>query len=202
MSFYSLWPSNILIEDNFLPEVEFQKVKNFIMHKLNEEGLTVVNFNSHQLPSDLYSLQKSIYAIFQIYCQKSQENSEMFDLEIFQAHQVLRYDQNTADEYIMHTHHDQAEGGYFALTFCLNVSETTSFDHVGGELAIYKNCSSANYPDGIVYIKPRKNRIVIFPGFLLHSVRPYFGLEPRVTIAILFNKTRGQIQKMKISILD
>lgn len=203
MSFHSLWPTHIQIEDNFLPETEFLKLKSFMFSEFKKQNkFPLINFDQERLPQEVQIFNRSLFSVFELYCQQAKENSNQFSLGNFQVHQVTKYNEALSHEHIMHTHHDQAEGGYFAITYYLNVADLANGEYLGGELAIYKNATSADYPDGIVYIKPKENRLVIFPAFLNHVVRPYFSDNPRMTIAILMNKSGSYNQNKKIKTLD
>lgn len=203
MSFYSLWPTNIQIEDNFLPDSEFLKIKEFMYAEFKrQKKFPLINFDQDRLPPEVEVFKRCLLSVFEIYCQNGNENSSQFSLGNFQVHQVTKYNEALSHEHIMHTHHDQAEGGYYAITYYLNVADPSDVEYLGGELAIYKNATSADYPDGIVYVKPKENRLVIFPAFLNHVVRPYFSDNPRMTIAILMNKSGNYNQNKRIRVLE
>ena len=48
----------------------------------------------------------------------------------------------------------------------------------------YKNLTFAEYPNNAVNILPKQNRLIIFPGFLTHRVKPYFGEKPRTSLVL------------------
>tara|TARA_B110001454_G_scaffold16145_2_gene14640 strand:+ start:52372 stop:52983 length:612 start_codon:yes stop_codon:yes gene_type:complete len=203
MAFHTLWPTHIQIEDNVLPDIEFAKLKNFMFEEFKrQKKFPMINFDHDRLPTEVDLFRRFLLSAFTNYCQNAGEDSSQFEIIHFQVHQVLHYGETMADEYITHTHHDQAEGGYFAITFYLNIDEPKDDRYLGGELAVYKNSTATDYPNGIVYVKPKENRLAIFPAFLSHVVRPYFGDQPRMTIAVLMTKARHFHQNKKIRILD
>ena len=42
----------------------------------------------------------------------------------------------------------------------------------------------AEYPNNAINILSKQNRFIIFPGFLTHRVKPYFGEKPRTSIVL------------------
>jgi Rps23 Pro-64 3,4-dihydroxylase Tpa1-like proline 4-hydroxylase len=108
-------------------------------------------------------------------------DADAIELCNFQLSCLPKYDQSMALENFYEPHDDIAER-YWAVTIVYCSSEYTDDNWVGGELALYKNTTYINYPDNIINIKPYRNRMVMFPGYYIHRIKPYFGNLPRQSI--------------------
>lgn len=201
MPIHTLWPTNILIEDNFLPSTEHLAIKKYLFDQYaTRNQYPLLEFSHTNPPQELKLFTSMLLAHITTYILADGNDPAMFELNNFQTHSIGRYNEQLANEHIMEPHHDLAESGYYAMLYYVNVEERKD-EYVGGTLAIYKNVTSVEYPDGILHITPRENRLVIFPASLVHRVKPYFSDNPRMTIATLMRKERSHNQNQIIPTL-
>lgn len=190
-----------MIEDSFLPADEHSRVKEYVMEQHRTRNkYPLCDYNHLNPPAELKTLTSMILASATQYIIADGQDPALFEMNHFQTHSVGRYNEQLADEYIMEPHHDLAEAGYYAMLYYVNVEERKD-EYVGGTLAIYKNTTSVEYPEGIIHVTPKENRFVMFPASLVHRIKPYFSDNPRVTIATLMRKERNYHQNLKIPTL-
>ncbi|MDY7580034.1 TIGR02466 family protein [Herbaspirillum sp. RTI4] len=93
-------------------------------------------------------------------------------------------------------------GAFWSAVYWVDDGGHEASPEVGGELDFYdprgllpatyapslrfriEGCLSAGYTQTA---SPRTGRIVVFPSWLLHSVRPYNGTQPRISVALNFS---------------
>lgn len=199
----ALWPTHVMVQDNLLSPEMHQALKEFLFSEFErQQSYPLINFQHKNLPPELQLFSAMMHAAFHEYCVAAGMDITQFDLDNFQVHSVPAYNRKMSNEHIMEPHHDIGEGGYTAIVYYVNFDETDSEDHfVGGELALYKELSSMEYPDGIVHVQPKENRMAMFPARIVHRVKPYFGNVPRMTIATLMKKERNYNQNKIIPVL-
>jgi Rps23 Pro-64 3,4-dihydroxylase Tpa1-like proline 4-hydroxylase len=200
MTIHTLWPTQVLVEENFLPTQEHEKIRNFMYSEFKRQGtFPLVNFDHVNVPDELKFFVTYMTMAFHTYCVEANLPLEEFDLTNIQAHSIPKYNKQLSHEHIMEPHHDIGEGAYLAVVYYVDFDENETDHHfVGGELAIYRELSSMDYPDGIVHVKPKENKIAMFPARLVHRLKPYFGDKPRITIACLYSKERNEVQNKTI----
>lgn len=203
MTILQLWPTSVLIKESLLPNNEHLKLREFIMKEFIRQGtFPLINFDHKRLPEELNIFNTFMNAAFHEYCLESGMDVEQFVLGNFQVHSVPKYNKKMSHEHIMEPHHDLGEGAYTAVVFYIDFDETETEEHfVGGELTLYKELSSMEYPDGIIHIQPKENKLAMFPARIVHRVKPYFGDKPRITIAALYNKEGSYVQNKIIKTL-
>lgn len=203
MTILALWPTHVMVQDDFLPDGEHEKLKQFLLSEFARQNkYPLINFQHKNLPAELRPFSAMMHAAFHEYCIAAGLDLSQFDLDNFQVHSVPQYNRSMSNEHIMEPHHDLGEGGFTAIVYYVTFDETDSDEHfVGGELALYKELSSMEYPDGIMHIKPKENRLAMFPARIVHRVKPYFGNIPRMTVATLMKKERNYNQNMIIPVL-
>lgn len=196
MTIHTLWPTFVLAEENFLPDHEYVKIRDYISSEFKrQKTFPLINFDHVNIPQELRFFVTCMNTAFYNYCVEAKLPLEEFDLSNIQAHSIPKYNRQMSHEHIMEPHHDIGEGAYLAVVYYVEFDETESEEHfVGGELAIYRELSSMDYPDGIIHVKPRENKLAMFPARLVHRLKPYFGNKNRVTIACLYSKERNEVQ--------
>ena len=128
------------------------------------------------------------------YCLSNNIDYNNIELSNFQKGRLKKYDKSSVTNHLYEPHHDMVEGAFISAIYYIESDYRPAkvrmhTDHipekwVGGELTIYKNLTFAEYPNNAVNIKPVSNRLIIFPGFLVHRVKPYFGENPRTSLVL------------------
>lgn len=195
MTIHTLWPTHIMIEDDFMPPEQHDAIKSYLYSEYKRRNqYPLLEFNHESLPVEFTAFAAMMNNACTSYALHCGEDPSMFELNNFQTHMIGSYNEKLANEHIMEPHHDMMEGGYYAILYYVDIDPPCSDPYVGGTLTIYKTLTSMDYPSGIVHIDPKPNRFVIFPAHLVHRVKPYFGTTPRLTIATLMRKERSYNQ--------
>jgi Rps23 Pro-64 3,4-dihydroxylase Tpa1-like proline 4-hydroxylase len=187
----TLWSSNIQIIDNFVED-------NTLCDTLKRESLiskTVEGQNN----SNLSDAQKEIYFMVNItfinYCIKCQIDYNTLKLSNLQKGCLYKYDESMVSNHLYEPHHDMVEQSYITAIYYVDSSYKEK-EWCGGELTIYKHLTFVDYPENIINVLPKPNRLIIFPGFLTHRVKPYFGDKPRSSLVFgwrVENKTSNTV---------
>jgi len=117
------------------------------------------------------------------YCLSNNIDYNNLELSNFQKGRLKKYDKSSVTNHLYEPHHDQVEGAFISAIYYIE-SDYTPEKWVGGELSIYKNLTFAEYPNNTINIEPVPNRLIMFPGFLVHRVKPYFGENPRTSLVL------------------
>lgn len=170
----------IYVYDNYIDDIN-------LIEALKKESLidkTIVGQDS------LSENQKKLYEIVNVtiinYCVKNNIDFNSLNFDNLQKGCLKKYDKNMVYNHLYEPHHDMVERSYITAIYYID----SSFDNVnwvGGELTIYKNLTFAEYPSNTITVLPKQNRLIIFPGFLVHRVKPYFGEKPRTTLVFGWN---------------
>jgi hypothetical protein len=170
---------NISIYDNFIDDEE-------VINQLKTESFQskIVSGENHYNLTDaqnvVYQMAKNAVMI---YCLENGIEYPNLEFNNFQKGYLKKYDQSMVNAHLYEPHHDIAEGGYITALYYVD-SDYSEDRWVGGELAIYEKLSFVDYPGNTINVLPKPNRLVIFPGFLVHRVKPYFGEKPRTSIVM------------------
>lgn len=192
-----LWPTRGLVEDNWYPSgkhVDLASCVPFMF--LTSTKFCNIPAKDVLHPDVLLDFKCMIYAEFAQYLVGTPYDANDFSLDTLQLHSVPTYNKQMASEYILEPHTDTSSGGFFAVMYYIDLDMTT--EYVGGELALYSNLNPVDYPHNVIHITPVPNRLVIFPGGLIHRVKPYFGKTPRYSLAAVFHRTGGDLSNQQI----
>jgi hypothetical protein len=139
---------------------------------------------------DIFNLtnpQKKFYEIASKlvinYCFQNNINFDNLKLSNFQKGNLQKYDHSKVSNHLYEPHHDMVESSFITAIYYID-SDYNDKTWTGGELTIYKNLTFAEYPNNAINILSKQNRFIIFPGFLTHRVKPYFGEKPRTSIVL------------------
>lgn len=200
MTILKLWPTCVLIKENLLDTEDIVQLRAYIMKEFELKGNRIlINFDHSNMPKEFGVFKAYMMASFYEYCNEADLDPSQFDLGNVQCHSVPKYNKKMSHEHIMEPHHDLGEGAYVAMVYYLDFDENETEEHfVGGELTLYRELSSMDYPEGIVHIQPKENKLAMFPARIVHRIKPYFGDKPRITIATLFNRERSHNQDKTI----
>lgn len=171
--------SSIYIYDNFIDDKS-------LVDQLKVESIQDKTVNG-QDTFHLTEAQKTIYemakAVVYSYCFENGIDFTQINFNNFQKGMLRKYDESMVTNHLYEPHHDIAEGGYITALYYVD-SDYSPEKWVGGELAIYEKLSFVDYPGNTVNILPIPNRLIVFPGFYIHRVKPYFGDKPRTSIVM------------------
>lgn len=173
----NLWPVNIQVIDNFVSDIN-------LIEQLKKEALipkTVEGQNRTGLTDGQRSLYSMVNTTVINYCIESDIEFNSLKFGNLQKGCLYRYDQSMVSNHLYEPHHDIAEGAYVTAIYYVD-SSWREDTWVGGELCLYKHMTFVDYPENTVNILPKQNRLIIFPGFVTHRVKPYFGDKPRTSL--------------------
>lgn len=198
---FNLWPSPIHVIDDFLDNEELRET-------LKKEAIMKEDDSSMYIGQDLSELTdaqnlllKMVSPVLNNYCAENDINFANLELRDLQLGCIYKYDQSTSNSRHWEPHDDQVENGYLTAIYYIN--SDYSEDHwVGGELTIYKRLTYQDHYSNTINILPKNNRLLIFPGYLIHRVKSYFGDNPRTTVVILFGleEDEGLSEKQAITV--
>lgn len=172
-----LWSTNVTIIDDFVQEEG-------LVSTLKQEALipkTVEGQNKQSLSLAQMQVKAMVNTAVINYC--IQNDIEYSNLEFgnLQRGCLYKYDESMVSNHLYEPHHDMVEGAYITALYYVD-SAWSEDKWVGGELCLYKHLTFADYPENILNILPKPNRLIIFPGFVTHRVKPYFGDKPRTSL--------------------
>ncbi len=174
---FNLWTTQVEVIDNFVSDLS-------LYEKLKEEsviGKTIEGQDTHSMTVAQSELSKLVIAVVMNYCIENNIDYDNLNLNDLQKGCLYKYDQSKVGNHLYEPHHDMAEGGYVTAIYYVDSSYVEG-KWVGGELTIYKHLTFADYPQNSINILPKQNRLIIFPGFCVHRVKPYFGDKPRTSL--------------------
>lgn len=184
---FNLWATDVHVIDNF---VENTKVYN----QLKDESLiekTIEGQDTYSMTSAQDELCKLVSMVVMNYCLENNIDYDNLNLNDLQKGCLYKYDQSKVGNHLYEPHHDIAEGSYITAIYYIDSSYEAD-KWVGGELTIYKHLTFADYPQNSINILPKQNRLIIFPGFCVHRVKPYFGDIPRTSLVFGWSVKDGQ----------
>jgi hypothetical protein len=188
-----LWHTDISVIDDFIDDSNLHS-------KLKEEAgiqKTVEGQNEHKLTDAQKSILDMVNAMVINYCVENGIDYDSLEFSNLQKGCLHKYDESMVTNHLYEPHHDMVEQSYITAIYYIDSSYNED-KWVGGELAIYKQLTFADYPENTVNILPKQNRLIIFPGFLVHRVKPYFGDIPRTSLVFGWKVTDPQKLKALI----
>ena len=174
---FELWKTSIYVLDDFLSDkatIEELKKDSFIT-------TTIQGQNEYDLNDSQKTLFEQVKLTIITYCAENNIDYSSLKINDIQKGCLYKYDETMVHNHLYEPHHDIAEQGYITAIYYID-SSYNSDQWVGGELAIYKHLTFADYPKNTINILPKSNRLIVFPGFLHHRVKPYFGEKPRTSM--------------------
>lgn len=184
---FNLWTSAIHVVDNFVTSKS-------LYEELKVESLiskTIEGQDTHRMTTAQDELCKLVSMVVMNYCLENNIDYNNLDLNDLQKGCLYKYDQSKVGNHLYEPHHDIAEGGYVTAIYYVDSSYTEGV-WVGGELTIYKHLTFADYPQNSINILPKQNRLIVFPGYCVHRVKPYFGDKPRTSLVFGWSVKDGK----------
>jgi hypothetical protein len=179
---FNLWSTNIVIIDNFIEDI-------ILCETLKEESLivkTVQGQNIAGLTSSQYQVECMVKSIVINYCTDNNIDYSSLKFGNLQKGCLHKYDESMVSNHLYEPHNDMVEGSFITAIYYVDSAYEESH-WCGGELTLYKHLTFADYPQNIINILPKPNRLIIFPGFTTHRVKPYFGDKPRTSLVFGWN---------------
>lgn len=173
----NLWSTPVTIIDNFVSDQT-------VLSQLQAESLiesTIEGQDTFNLSAAQKTLLNMVNAILADYCLKNEIDYQNLKLSNLQKGFLYRYDQSSVTQHLYEPHHDMVEQSIISALYYIN-SDYDGINWCGGELCLYRELTFADYPNNTLNILPKPNRLVVFPGFTVHRVKPYFGANPRTSL--------------------
>ena len=170
----------LLIEDNIFDPTLITEISNYITESFKSHNGCYLSTE----PKNFKLLDKVLpilNALLYIYCEAKGVDADRLHLYNFQMSSLKAYCKELMNENLYEPHDDIAEKFFVAAIVYID-SEYTDDNWTGGELTLYKNTTYLDYPNNITNIRPLRNRIVFFPGYYVHRVKPYVGKNPRQVV--------------------
>lgn len=173
----SLWSVNIQVIDNFVEDANLYEA-------LKQESIinkTVQGQNTFGLTDAQQTISSMVNSALINYCLETNIDYNTLEMTNLQKGCLYKYDEKMVSNHLYEPHHDIAENAFVSAIYYID-SGWSEDKWVGGELTLYKHMTFVDYPENIVNILPKQNRLIIFPGFITHRVKPYFGDKPRTSL--------------------
>jgi hypothetical protein len=174
---FELWKTTVYVIDDFLIDED-------IITQLKEESFidtTIQGQNEYGFTYAQKHLFEKVKQVAITYCAENEIDFNSLALNDVQKGCLYKYDEKMVHNHLYEPHHDMVEQGFVTAIYYVD-SAYTDDKWIGGELAIYKHLTFADYPNNTINILPKANRLIVFPGFLHHRVKPYFGDTPRTSL--------------------
>jgi hypothetical protein len=168
---------NIIVEDGLLDDQLRNNISGFITEKFLDKQEFYLSLDPSECPyydAVKFRIDACVYA----YCEDIGIDADRLQMDNFQVANFRAYNQTNWQNPFWEPHEDIAENYFLACILYIR-SEYTEQNWAGGELSIYKNFTALDWPHNAVHIRPFSNRLVMFPGYLVHKIRPYFGTTDR-----------------------
>jgi hypothetical protein len=176
-----LWSTNIHVHDNFLTD---ESVISELKANAEIRDYFVTTEEKNAMNPALKVLVEQATMAVMNYCLEVGIEYEDLKFNNIQRNYMRTYDQNTVNTYLYEPHDDIAEGGFITCLYYIDSDVTDNGPWVGGELCIHNHLTFAYYHKNAINIRPKPNRLVIFPGYKVHRVKPYFGKKPRAAVTM------------------
>ena len=173
----NVWSVNIQVIDNFLEDASLYEA-------LKQESIiqkTVQGQNTFGLTDAQQTIVSMVNSALINYCLETNIDYNTLEMTNLQKGCLHKYDEKMVSNHLYEPHHDIAENAYVSAIYYID-SDWNKDKWVGGELTLYKHMTFVDYPENIVNVLPKQNRLIIFPGFITHRVKPYFGDKPRTSL--------------------
>lgn len=187
---FNLWSTPVHVIDNFVED-------SVLYSKLKDESLietTIQGQNTSGMSFAQGELFKLISMVVMNYCIENNIDYNNLKINDLQKGCLYKYDESKVTNHLYEPHHDIAEGGFITAIFYVDSSYEEN-KWVGGELTLYKHLTFADYPDNTINILPKQNRLIVFPGYTVHRVKPYFGDIPRTSLVFGWSVIDGKNNK-------
>lgn len=184
-----LWPVPITVVDDFVSDqrlLEELKLETKVVDSVAGLNATIQNLDENRLTEAQEKIASLVASMVVNYCTENSIDYNNLKFSNFVKSYVYSYGEDSVNNNSYEPHHDMVEQNFLTVCFYLD-SAWDGQTWCGGELTIYREMTFATYPANIVNILPKPNRLVIFPGFVDHRVKPYFGSTPRIALVFAWS---------------
>jgi hypothetical protein len=184
-----LWPAPVTVVDDLVDDVDLlRELRAEPTETLQVAGLnaTIRNVDMNRMTDGEQKILGIVSSVITAHCVENDIDCENIELSNFIKSYVYEYNEQSVNNNSYEPHHDMVEGNFITACFYLD-SAWDQGTWCGGELALYRETTFATYPSNTINIIPKPNRLAIFPGFMLHRVKPYFGKKPRTTLVFAWS---------------
>lgn len=174
---FNLWSSSIYVIDDYIEDdslIENLKQESIILTTIEGQNKDSLSVAQEQI---IQRVRMSVIS----YCVDNDIDFNSLKHINTVKGSLSKYDENMVSNQLYEPHNDMAEGSYITVVYYVDSSYNKNI-WCGGELTLYNHLTYVDFPRNIINILPKQNRLVIFPGFTTHRVKPYFGDKPRTTL--------------------
>jgi len=203
MNFYKLWAYPIYTCENVLLDTERQQVADYVLHRFKDlDDDKIVNVHVavdgelDKIPSDLKLLYYALYVKFSQYVFECGNPLEEYFLHRIAMNKTRAFVPGRDEGVIYELHADDSVNDITCVYYAQIDTVHANGGSAGGDLRIYNRAvldTTDDTREAYVTCKPVDNKAVMFPGSLIHEVRPYFGERPRVSLNYKFRRYRRNI---------
>ncbi len=189
MKHYKLWTVPVTVADDFVDDQSLlQQLRSDSPVTAPVVGLnaTIQCLDTKQLTPAQQKILSLVTGAVANYCVENSMDYSRLEFSNFVRSYVYEYTQDSVSNNSYEPHHDMVEGNFITACFYLD-SAWDGKTWCGGELAIYREFTFITYPSNSINLEPRPNRLAIFPGFVPHRVKPYFGKTPRINLVFAWS---------------
>ena len=186
---HKLWSVPVTVVDDFVADpVLLDQLKSdpAVTQQVDALNATIKSMDINSLSPVEQQIAGLVSNMVYAHCVENNIDFDNLQFSNFVKSYVYEYNQQSVHNNSYEPHHDMVEGNYITACFYLD-SSWDSGNWCGGELALYREMTFATYPSNVVNIVPKPNRLAIFPGYVPHRVKPYFGKKPRTTLVFAWS---------------
>lgn len=177
----SLWSTEIRIYDDFITD---KSVVDELQANAEIKDYFVTTEEKNDMSPALQTLVEQATMAVMNYCLEVGIDYNDLRFNNIQRNYMRTYNESTVNTYLYEPHDDIAEGGFITCLYYIDSDFKENGPWVGGELCIHNHLTFAYYHKNVININPKPNRLVIFPGYKTHRVKPYFGKKPRAAVTM------------------
>lgn len=184
-----LWPVPVTVVDNVVTDADLlEELRAEPSATTSVKGLnaTIRNVDLDRMTAAEQKIMSLVSSLVVAHCIENDIDVNNIEFSNFVKSYVYEYNQSSISNYSYEPHHDMVERNYITACFYLD-SAWDGIKWCGGELALYREMTFATYPSNTINIEPRPNRLAIFPGYMTHRIKPYFGTKPRTTLVFAWS---------------
>lgn len=186
---HNLWSVPVTVIDDFVSDQALlQELKSdpVVTQQVDALNATIKSIDIECLRPTEQLIVGMVSNMVYTHCVNNNIDFDNLQFSNFVKSYVYEYNEQSVHNNSYEPHHDMVEGNYITACFYLD-SSWDSGNWCGGELALYREMTFATYPSNVVNIVPKPNRLAIFPGYIPHRVKPYFGKKPRTTLVFAWS---------------
>lgn len=186
---YNFWAVPVTVVDDVVNDqalLQELKAGPAVVKSVDALNATIQSIDLERMTPAQETIVGMVSNLVFAHCTNNNIDFNNLEFSNFVKSYVYEYNEKSVSNNSYEPHHDMVEGNYITACFYLD-SAWDGINWCGGELALYRELTFATYPSNVINIEPRPNRLAIFPGFIPHRVKPYFGVKPRTTLVFAWS---------------